>query len=102
VEKLKGGFLSISDIYISTGWSVWGKMLTTVDGELVMIRGVEYTAMNDELSIPDDPKGDTKVDAWGKLSGGQSPSSQSAQIPRLTARPRIQSVHLLLRRSRRL
>jgi chromatin structure-remodeling complex protein RSC7 len=34
------------------------------------IKGVEYTVGDDELILPDDPKGDTKVDAEGRLLGG--------------------------------
>ena len=44
------------------------------DGETLTIRGVEYVVKNDELPIPDDPKGETKIDALGHLKGGMSPS----------------------------
>jgi chromatin structure-remodeling complex protein RSC7 len=39
---------------------------------VIKIRGVEYTALNDELPIPDDPKGETKIDELGRLKGGKS------------------------------
>jgi hypothetical protein len=41
------------------------------DGETLTIRGVEYVVKNDELPIPDDPKGETKIDALGHLKGGK-------------------------------
>ncbi|RSH87287.1 hypothetical protein EHS25_003196 [Saitozyma podzolica] len=37
----------------------------------VTIKGKEYTVGDDELVLPDDPKGDTKVDAEGRLLGGR-------------------------------
>jgi chromatin structure-remodeling complex protein RSC7 len=37
-----------------------------------MVKGVEYNIGDDELELPDDPKGDTKVDAEGRLQGGKS------------------------------
>lgn len=37
----------------------------------VTIKGKEYTVGDDELVLPDDPKGDTKVDAEGRLLGGE-------------------------------
>ena len=43
-----------------------------VDGETVTIRGVEYVVKNDELPIPDDPKGETKIDSLGHLKGGKA------------------------------
>lgn len=42
-----------------------------VDGEVINIRGVDYVAHNDELPIPDDEKGETKIDAEGRLQGGE-------------------------------
>lgn len=42
-----------------------------VDGEVITIRGVEYVAHNDELPLPDDIKGETKIDAEGRLKGGK-------------------------------
>jgi chromatin structure-remodeling complex protein RSC7 len=66
VEKLKGGS--------SFFWS-WMREVLMVDGEVVTIRGVEYVVKNDELPIPDDPKGETKIDALGHLKGGKPLSS---------------------------
>jgi chromatin structure-remodeling complex protein RSC7 len=63
VEKLKG----VSSFF----WS-WTREVLIVDGEVVTIRGVEYVVKNDELPIPDDPKGETKIDALGHLKGGKS------------------------------
>lgn len=40
-------------------------------GQTLMVKGVEYNIGDDELEIPDDPKGDTKVDAEGRLLGGK-------------------------------
>ncbi|WVR07114.1 hypothetical protein IAU60_004154 [Kwoniella sp. DSM 27419] len=37
----------------------------------VTVKGVDYTVGDDELIIPDDPKGDTKVNAEGSLLGGR-------------------------------
>jgi chromatin structure-remodeling complex protein RSC7 len=37
----------------------------------VTIKGKEYTVGDDELVLPDDPKGDIKVDAEGRLLGGE-------------------------------
>lgn len=36
----------------------------------MVIKGVEYTIGDDELEIPDDEKGDTKIDKEGRLLGG--------------------------------
>ena len=52
----------------------WVQVLMA-DGETLTIRGVEYVVKNDELPIPDDPKGETKIDALGHLKGGKSASS---------------------------
>ncbi|OXG24836.1 chromatin structure-remodeling complex protein RSC7 [Cryptococcus neoformans Tu401-1] len=38
-------------------------------GATVSIKNEEYTVGDDELIIPDDPKGDTKIDAAGRLQG---------------------------------
>lgn len=38
-------------------------------GATVSIKNEEYTVGDDELIIPDDPKGDTKIDAAGRLVG---------------------------------
>lgn len=35
------------------------------------IKGTEYEVGDDELVIPDDEKGDTKIDERGQLLGGQ-------------------------------
>ncbi len=37
---------------------------------VVYIKGVEYTIGDDELILPDNPKGETKIDAEGHLLGG--------------------------------
>lgn len=39
-------------------------------GATLRIKGVDYTVGDDELILPDDPKGEAKVDADGKLLGG--------------------------------
>ncbi|OCF38702.1 hypothetical protein I317_07509 [Kwoniella heveanensis CBS 569] len=38
---------------------------------MMTIKGVEYKVGDDEVVLPDDPKGDTKVDAEGRLQGGR-------------------------------
>ena len=53
-----------------------GTKVLMADGETLTIRGVEYVVKNDELPIPDDPKGETKIDALGHLKGGMSLSLQ--------------------------
>ncbi|KAL7421619.1 chromatin structure-remodeling complex subunit RSC7 [Cryptotrichosporon argae] len=40
-------------------------------GSTVTIRGVEYTVGEDELVLPEDAKGNTKIDADGHLLGGR-------------------------------
>lgn len=45
--------------------------LSVVDS-VVSIKGVEYTVGDDELILPDLPKGDAKIDAEGHLLGGKS------------------------------
>jgi chromatin structure-remodeling complex protein RSC7 len=58
VEKLKGESCGESECMLM------------IDGEVVTIRGVDYVVANDELPIPDDPKGETKIDHLGRLKGG--------------------------------
>jgi len=43
------------------------------------INGKEYTFSSDELIIPDDEKGDTKIDIHGVLQGGEL----SLSLPRV-------------------
>lgn len=52
-------------------WTRERTKLTRVDGQKYTIKNAEYVAGDDELIIPDDPKGDTKVDAEGRLLGGR-------------------------------
>lgn len=59
------------------------------DGEVINIRGVDYTAHNDELPIPDDPKGEAKIDAEGRLQGGEQNRTTTTSIPAEQYRPRI-------------
>lgn len=40
-------------------------------GQKMEIKGVEYTIGDDELELPDDDKGETKVDKEGRLLGGE-------------------------------
>jgi hypothetical protein len=37
----------------------------------ITIKGTEYTVGDDELILPDDEKGDTKIDPLGRLLGGE-------------------------------
>ncbi|WVQ80825.1 hypothetical protein IAT38_002932 [Cryptococcus sp. DSM 104549] len=40
-------------------------------GTTITIKGEEYNVGDDELNLPDDPKGEAKVDASGRLLGGR-------------------------------
>ena len=40
-------------------------------GSKVLIKGQEYVVGDDELILPDNEKGDTKIDADGRLLGGR-------------------------------
>lgn len=42
------------------------------EGQKYTIKGVEYIAADDELILPDNEKGDAKVDAEGRLLGGRT------------------------------
>lgn len=66
VEKLKGKYLLLCAFDSPVGIETDG-----LDGEVITIRGVEYVAHNDELPLPDDVKGETKIDAEGRLKGGK-------------------------------
>ncbi|KAK4690013.1 chromatin structure-remodeling complex protein RSC7, partial [Tremellales sp. Uapishka_1] len=44
---------------------------TVTAGSKITVKGIEYEMGYDELIIPDDPKGDNKVDAEGRLLGGR-------------------------------
>ncbi|WOO80124.1 Chromatin structure-remodeling complex subunit RSC7 [Vanrija pseudolonga] len=48
-----------------------GALENVINGQKYTIKNAEYVAGDDELIIPDDPKGDTKVDAEGRLLGGR-------------------------------
>lgn len=45
---------------------------TYAPGGKIEIKGVEYTLEDDEVELPDDEKGETKVDKNGRLLGGMS------------------------------
>lgn len=71
-------------------------------GATLTVKGVEYNIGDDELELPDDPKGDTKVDAQGRLLGGECSALtillQCLQWCSYTkSRPRIQTRHIYLR-----
>lgn len=44
------------------------------------IKGVTYQIRDDEIVLPDDPRGEAKIDSFGNLLGGKS-ASQSARQP---------------------
>lgn len=44
---------------------------TYTKGAKIEVKGVEYVVGNDELELPDDEKGETKVDKEGRLLGGE-------------------------------
>ncbi|EJT50068.1 protein-nucleus import-related protein [Trichosporon asahii var. asahii CBS 8904] len=48
-----------------------GALENVIEGHKYSIKGQEYVAADDELILPDDPKGDTKIDAEGHLLGGR-------------------------------
>jgi chromatin structure-remodeling complex protein RSC7 len=70
VEKLKGGSFALFIHQMNMKGEPVEIHVLMVDGETLTIRGVEYVVKNDELPIPDDPKGETKIDALGHLKGG--------------------------------
>lgn len=47
-------------------------VLIATDGQRYTIKGVEYIAADDELVLPENDKGNTKVDAEGHLLGGRT------------------------------
>lgn len=48
-----------------------GALENVVKGQVYTIKGVEYTAGEDELILPENEKGNTKVDEEGRLLGGR-------------------------------
>lgn len=48
-----------------------GALENVIKGQVYTIKGVEYTAGEDELILPENEKGNTKVDAEGRLLGGR-------------------------------
>jgi chromatin structure-remodeling complex protein RSC7 len=48
-----------------------GALENVIKGQVYTIKGVEYTAGEDELILPENDKGNTKVDSEGRLLGGR-------------------------------
>lgn len=48
-----------------------GALENVIEGNKYSIKNQEYVAGDDELILPDNPKGDTKIDAEGHLLGGR-------------------------------
>jgi chromatin structure-remodeling complex protein RSC7 len=48
-----------------------GALENVIEGQKYSVKGIEYVAGEDELIIPEDEKGNTKVDADGRLQGGR-------------------------------
>ena len=47
---------------------------------IITIKGMDYDIGDDEVILPDDEKGSTKVDKEGRLLGGQSQFSGKSWI----------------------
>lgn len=64
------------------------------------VKGLKYELDNDELSLPVDPKGEEKVDAMGRLQGGELPCLAvpltNPVVIVCFRRPRIQRFHIFI------
>lgn len=63
------------------------------------IKGTVYQIRDDEIVLPDDPRGEMKIDSYGNLLGGSSPSTQTHLLFEANIsfdRPTVESAHLYL------